>query len=92
MRSFSVSCLEFLLKLPTGTTQWTLAFAADDAVSSCETKIFTGSWEFTDWRTLSSIVEGDIVMVERVDHTVALGNVIDLPCAGVLGRRFRKAL
>ena len=44
---------------------------------------FMGSWESTDWEILNIIVEGDIVMVERVDHTVALGNVIDLPCVGI---------
>ena len=44
---------------------------------------FMGSWESTDWEILNIIVEGDIVMVERVAHTVALGNVIDLPCVGI---------
>ncbi len=44
---------------------------------------FMGSWESTDWEILNIIAEGDIVMVERVDHTVALGNIIDLPCLGI---------
>ena len=44
---------------------------------------FMGSWESTDWEIFNIIAEGDIVMVERVDHTVALGNIIDLPCLGI---------
>ena len=43
---------------------------------------FMRPWESTEWEILNLLVEGDIVMVERVDHTVALGNNIDLPCLG----------
>ena len=43
---------------------------------------FMQPWESTDWEILNLLVEGDVVMVERVDHTVALGNEIDLPCLG----------
>jgi len=44
---------------------------------------FMGPWESTDWEILNIVAEGDIVMVERVDHTIALGNKIDLPCFGI---------
>ena len=43
---------------------------------------FMRPWESTEWEILNLLVEGDIVMVERVDHTVALGNNIGLPCLG----------
>ena len=43
---------------------------------------FMRPWESTEWEILNLLVEGDIVMGERVDHTVALGNNIDLPCLG----------
>ena len=43
---------------------------------------FMRPWESTEWEILNLLVEGDIVMVERVDHTVALGNNSDLPCLG----------
>jgi len=43
---------------------------------------FMQPWESTNWEILNLLVDGDIVMVERIDHTVALGNNIDLPCLG----------
>jgi len=44
---------------------------------------FIAPWETTDWEILNIMSEGDIVMVERVDRTVAAGNKIDLPCFGI---------
>jgi len=44
---------------------------------------FIGPWESTDWEILNIIAEGDIVMVERMDHTVAAGKQIELPCFGI---------
>lgn len=44
---------------------------------------FTRNWESTQWEILSLVVKGDVVMVERVDHTVVAGQKIDLPCVGV---------
>lgn len=44
---------------------------------------FMGPWESTDWEIINIMADGDIVMVERMDHTVAAGNIIDLPCFGI---------
>lgn len=44
---------------------------------------FMGPWESTDWEIINIMAEGDIVMVERMDHTVAAGNKIELPCFGI---------
>ncbi|PCJ28034.1 MAG: limonene-1,2-epoxide hydrolase [SAR86 cluster bacterium] len=44
---------------------------------------FIQPWESTDWEILNIIAQGDIVMVERIDHTIAAGKNIDLPCFGI---------
>lgn len=44
---------------------------------------FMGPWESTDWEILNIMAEGNIVMVERMDHTVAAGQNIELPCFGI---------
>jgi len=44
---------------------------------------FLASWERTDWEIINLISEGDLVMAERMDRTVASGKPIDLPCFGI---------
>jgi limonene-1,2-epoxide hydrolase len=44
---------------------------------------FIRPWESTDWEILNLLADGDIVMVERVDHTVVAGSPVDLPCLGI---------
>jgi len=44
---------------------------------------FIGPWESTQWDILNLIADGDIVMVERLDKTVAAGKPVDLPCFGI---------
>jgi len=44
---------------------------------------FLQSWESTDWDVLNLLAQGDLVMAERLDRTVAAGRKVDLPCVGV---------
>ena len=44
---------------------------------------FVRDWEKTDWEILNLLAAGDLVMVERVDRTVAAGKTVELPCFGV---------
>ena len=44
---------------------------------------FIRPWESTDWEVLNLIAEGDIVMAERIDHTVVAGSPVDLPAFGI---------
>jgi limonene-1,2-epoxide hydrolase len=48
---------------------------------------FISSWEKTEWELLNLTVEGDIVMAERMDRTVAAGKSVELPCCGVFEMR-----
>jgi len=44
---------------------------------------FLRDWEKTDWEILNLLAGGDIVMVERIDRTVAAGKTVELPCFGI---------
>ena len=44
---------------------------------------FSSTWEKTDWEILNLLAADDIVMVERIDRTVAAGKKVDLPCFGI---------
>ena len=44
---------------------------------------FISNWTKTDWDIVSLLAAGDLVMVERLDRTVAAGKNVDLPCFGV---------
>ena len=44
---------------------------------------FLSGWEKTDWEILHLLAAGDIVMVERIDRTVAGGKTVELPCFGI---------
>jgi limonene-1,2-epoxide hydrolase len=44
---------------------------------------FAGSWTRTDWDILDIAETGDVVLVERLDRTVAGEKRVDLPCTGV---------
>lgn len=44
---------------------------------------FTENWESTDWEILSLFADGDLVVAERVDHTVVNGSPVDLPAVGI---------
>lgn len=44
---------------------------------------FIADWERTDWEILNLLADGNLVMVERVDRTIAAGNTVDLPCLGL---------
>jgi len=48
---------------------------------------FISGWDKTDWEILNLLVDGDIVIVERMDRTVAGGKSVDLPCCGVFEMR-----
>ena len=48
---------------------------------------FLAGWDKTDWEILNLLVDGDIVVVERMDRTVAGGKSVDLPCCGVFEMR-----
>ena len=48
---------------------------------------FLRNWEETDWKILNLLADGDIVMVERMDRTIAAGKSVDLPCCGVFELR-----
>lgn len=44
---------------------------------------FLASWEETDWEITNLLVEGNLVIAERIDRTHAAGRYVELPCAGV---------
>ncbi|MGE0621227.1 MAG: limonene-1,2-epoxide hydrolase family protein [Pseudomonadales bacterium] len=44
---------------------------------------FLVSWEKTDWEVISLVADGDLVIAERVDRTLAGGRYVELPCVGV---------
>lgn len=44
---------------------------------------FIKDWTSTRWEILNLVADGDLVIVERLDRTVAGGRNIDLPCCGV---------
>ena len=48
---------------------------------------FISGWDKTDWEILNVLVDGDIVVVERLDRTIAGGKSVDLPCCGVFEMR-----
>ena len=39
---------------------------------------FMSNWEKTDWEILNLLSAGDMVMVERVDRTLAAGKSVDM--------------
>ena len=45
---------------------------------------FIGGWTATRWDVMNVAVNGDVVMVERVDRTTAGAKQGDLPCTRVL--------
>ena len=51
---------------------------------------FLAGWDKTDWEILNLLVDGDIVIVERMDRTVAGGKSVGLPCCGVFEMRSAK--
>lgn len=44
---------------------------------------FLSSWNKTQWDVLHLLAEGDVVIAERLDRTVAGGKPVNLPCCGV---------
>ena len=44
---------------------------------------FIKDWTSTRWELLTLVSSGDVVIAERVDHTVAGGRTVALPCCGV---------
>ena len=44
---------------------------------------FLANWDKTEWEILNLLADGDIVMVERMDRTVAGGKPVNLPCFGI---------
>lgn len=48
---------------------------------------FIKPWTKTDWEILTLVAQGDVVIAERIDRTVAMGKSIDLPCCGVFEMR-----
>jgi limonene-1,2-epoxide hydrolase len=44
---------------------------------------FIASWTETRWEIRNVLARGDLVMVERVDHTRAGEKIVALPCLGV---------
>ncbi len=44
---------------------------------------FTRPWESTNWEIINLVSNGDLVVVERIDHTVVAGQKVDLPCLGI---------
>lgn len=44
---------------------------------------FLKPWTATDWEIVNLLVDGDTVMVERVDRTRVGDKSVDLPCLGV---------
>jgi limonene-1,2-epoxide hydrolase len=48
---------------------------------------FLSGWDETEWEILNLLAAGDIVMVERMDRTVAGGKPVNLPCFGIFEMR-----
>ena len=48
---------------------------------------FLAGWDKTDWEILNLLVDGDVIVVERMDRTIAGGKSVDLPCCGVFEMR-----
>lgn len=48
---------------------------------------FIAPWTSTDWEVLNLLEAGNIVIVERIDKTVAGDKQVDLPCCGVFEMR-----
>ncbi len=44
---------------------------------------FTKGWTSTTWDLLNIAADGDVVIAERLDRTVAGDRSVDLPCTGV---------
>lgn len=44
---------------------------------------FLASWEETDWEITNLLVDGNLVIAERIDRTHAAGRYVELPCVGV---------
>lgn len=44
---------------------------------------FVSGWDRTKWEIVNLLARGDLVIVERIDRTVAGGRPVDLPCCGV---------
>lgn len=44
---------------------------------------FIKDWTATDWEVRALAVDGDLVIVERIDRTMAGGRTVELPCCGV---------
>lgn len=44
---------------------------------------FITNWEKTEWEIINLLANGEIVMVERMDRTVAGGKSVELPCFGI---------
>ena len=44
---------------------------------------FTADWTETTWDLLTIVGNGDVVIAERLDRTVAGDKSVDLPCTGV---------
>jgi limonene-1,2-epoxide hydrolase len=44
---------------------------------------FIRHWSSTDWEIVTLIAQGDVVVAERVDRTIAGGKTVELPCCGV---------
>jgi limonene-1,2-epoxide hydrolase len=48
---------------------------------------FVAGWDKTNWEILNLLVDGDIVVVERMDRTIAAEKPVNLPCCGVFEMR-----
>ena len=48
---------------------------------------FLAGWDKTDWEIINLLVDGDVIVVERMDRTIAGGKSVDLPCCGVFEMR-----
>ena len=44
---------------------------------------FIRNWESTEWEIINLFANGDLVVAERVDHTVVNGSPVDLPAMGI---------
>jgi len=44
---------------------------------------FLKGWSSTEWDVLNLVAQGDLVIAERLDRTVANGKPVNLPCCGV---------
>ena len=44
---------------------------------------FIRPWQENEWEIISLVAEGDTVIAERIDKTVAAGQPVDLPVVGV---------